>query len=665
YLNVHKDLALQRLLVEWDVGKSAHNAELVMSFEIQVRRADEDIVWTVSALKKKLAVPLHWTWDSDLPLECMSHSVRIRSKAEASKTWSQWSLWETIPGPPDTPRDFSCQTRNMREITCTWDQGQDTYLYGSHSSKYKLSEQYVLSFITLSGLQPYTSYTARVRCGAAKHFWRWSEWSKPHSFRTKEKGVSEAGFQANGEIISYEVTWERADRSKPEHISLSSDCNSTRIFIDNHPYRIRIIARNDVGYSHPTVLIIPAATDTEKKLNNSELKEEHVNGTDGGILISWKPRDKSESYIIDWCNYPMLQPCDLQWKRFGPNTSSALIKSGESIIYIFFLMSKYSMLRALSEFRILKFVQYFLFFPAPRFDPDVKKVELSYHEVTLHWDPYPTDEIHPGFLRGYHVYVGLVTLIRNICFILGGSVLCKFTIENPEEKTYTLKHLTANTKYKFAIKAYTGGGETPIINFRYIDTPLDCEYWQWKMFLLTEGWENAGVIFLSQGKTFNSETEICIEIRYFDIGSEKVLKLSDCIPDTLALDNEDEAKKFPPRSLMSSMPIEDKTDDQNPSSFYHNKNEERSLTFTPTPQTHTWFENFAYSSYLAVETNPYETPGTLETVKGELSAVLYQPQYYLNILNDASTSSPGEAAGRMTNLRYISQTDVHCIGRRL
>uniref|UniRef100_A0A8C2T3F7 Leukemia inhibitory factor receptor D2 domain-containing protein n=1 Tax=Coturnix japonica TaxID=93934 RepID=A0A8C2T3F7_COTJA len=241
YLNVHKDLALQRLLVEWDVGKSAHNAELVMSFEIQVRRADEDIVWTVSALKKKLAVPLHWTWDSDLPLECMSHSVRIRSKAEASKTWSQWSLWETIPGeqnkpfepkifpdekiieqgfdislccvgrkgqiikefflnspipyfnrtnsqvglliaknvtfkgvphvfcrescsevncfayavffvgrPPDTPRDFSCQTRNMREITCTWDQGQDTYLYGSHSSKYKLSEQYVLSLCLCS-----------------------------------------------------------------------------------------------------------------------------------------------------------------------------------------------------------------------------------------------------------------------------------------------------------------------------------------------------------------------------------------------------------------------------------------------------------------------------------------------------------------------------------
>lgn len=116
---------------------------------------------------------------------------------------------------------------------------------------------------------------------------------------------------------------------------------------------------------------------------------------------------------------------------------------------------------------------------------------------------------------------------------------------------------------------------------------------------------------------------------------------------------------------MSSTPTEDKIDDQNLSSVYHNKNEERNFPSTPTPQTYTWFENFAYSSQLAVETNPYETPETLETSKGEVSAVLYQPQYYLNILNDASTSSPGEAAVRKSNLRYISQTDVHCIGRRL
>ncbi|NXC37768.1 OSMR protein, partial [Penelope pileata] len=364
--------------------------------------------------------------------------------------------------PPDTPSDFSCQTQNMREITCTWSQGRDTYLYGRHSSKYMLYEEFLKNSvlctvacseqcscswdigkqriynitltvenplgkktatevfdvthrihplpafqlweehtdaeiklhwsqqnkgielfcqaelwqpdgkaqlynssdtqlchnsITLGGLQPYTEYTARVHCGAAKHFWRWSEWSEAYTFRTKEAAPSgkldiwreitpvlggrnvalfwkqEADFRANGGNISYEVTWEKVVdssvefSSKSECISLSSGYNSTRIFIDNHPYRISIMAKNTVSYSLPSVLIIPGATGTEKKLNSSELKEERVNGTNDGIWISWKRRDKYDSYIIDWCNFPMWQPCDLQWKRFGPNTSSALINS--------------------------------------------------------------------------------------------------------------------------------------------------------------------------------------------------------------------------------------------------------------------------------------------------------------------------------------------------
>lgn len=49
YLNVSTDLALQQLLVEWDVGKAAHDAELAMSFEIQVRQTQENTtLWTVS-----------------------------------------------------------------------------------------------------------------------------------------------------------------------------------------------------------------------------------------------------------------------------------------------------------------------------------------------------------------------------------------------------------------------------------------------------------------------------------------------------------------------------------------------------------------------------------------------------------------------------------------
>ncbi|XP_050769411.1 oncostatin-M-specific receptor subunit beta-like isoform X2 [Gymnogyps californianus] len=897
YLNISKDLALQQLLVEWDVGKSAHDAELAMSFEIQVRRTDETTaVWTEfhNVTLDKSGKPLHWIWDSDLPLECMSHSVRIRSKAEASKMWSQWSLWETVPGldtsnnsgpqifpnekiveegsditfccigrkgqiikefflvpdvhifnhtnghvgvlivknvahqapditaycrescnegqcydsavffvgkPPDTPNDFSCQTQDMRIVTCTWSQGGETYLYGRHSPKYTLSEKFsqktvpctvscseqcscswdigqqricnvtvtvenplgkktatdvfdvthriypaapfqlweectdteitlywkhrnkgielfcqteVLqpdgkvelhngsdthlhyASITLGGLQPYTEYTARVHCGAAKHFWRWSEWSEARTIRTKEATPSgkldiwreitpvlggqnvtlfwkqAPSFRANGRIISYEVTWEKVENgSKPESISFSSVYNSTRISIDNHSYRISIMAKNNVNYSLPSVLIIPRATGTE------ELQEEQVNGTDDGIFISWEPRHIYDGYIIDWCNFPMLQPCDLQWKRFGPNTSSALINSAAfvpGVRYDFHIYGSVANRASLLERK----TGYLRELP-PLLDPTVDKVELTFNAVTLSWDSYHTNKSQSGFVRGYHVYV---SPIPEDCSLKGStkhvlpddSVVCKYTIENPEEKRYTVKHLLSNTEYKLAVKAYTGGGETPSVEFIRISTPfksnmlyvlvllvivpsLVAAICRWKMKWVKEC---CCPVIPSPNKSK------VLSFKEFKIGSENVLKISDCIPDMLAVDNKAKAQKLHPWSQLSSMPIEDKIDGHNSSWIYLNGNEEKDFTPTPTPQTHIWFENFAYSSHLEVKSDPYRIPDTLEASKPELSVVLYEPRYYFDIFNeDDAASTPRETAGGKTSLRYISQTDVHCLGRRL
>ncbi|XP_029859371.1 oncostatin-M-specific receptor subunit beta isoform X1 [Aquila chrysaetos chrysaetos] len=895
YLNISKDLALQRLLVEWDVSKSAHDTELAMSFEIQVRQTDENTtVWTEfhNVTLDKSGKPLHWMWYSDLPLECMSHSVRIRSKAEASKIWSQWSLWETVLGldtsnnsgpqifpnekileegsditfccigrkgqiikefflvpavhvssqtnsqvgllvvknvahvphisvycqescneeqcydhavffvgkPPDRPNDFSCQTQDMRIVTCTWSQGGNTYLYGRHSPKYTLSEEFSqktvpctvscseqcscswdigqqricnitvtvenplgkktatdvfdvahriypaapfqlweqctdteitlywkhrnkgielfcqteviqpdgkvelhnssdvqlhYASITLSGLQPYTEYTARVHCGAAKHFWRWSEWSEARTIRTKEASPSgkldiwreitpvlggrnvtlfwkqAPSFRANGRSISYEVTWEKVeDGSKPESISFSSVYNSTRISIDNHSYRISIMAKNNVNYSLPSVLIIPRATGTE------ELKEEQVDGTDDGIFISWEPRHIYDSYIIDWCNFPMLQPCDLQWKRYGPNTSSALINSAAFVPGVRYNFHVYGSV-ANTAFLLEKKTGYLRELPT-LLDPVVEKVELTFNAVTLSWDSYPTNKSQFGFVRGYHVYV---TPIQEDCSLKGskkhvlpdGSVLCKYTIENPEEKRYTVTHLLSNTKYKLVVKAYTSGGETPILNFIYIDTPFNSNMLYLLVLLVIVPslvaaicrWKMKWVKECCCPLIPSPNKSKVLSFKEFKISSEKVLKISDCVPDLLAVDNKAEAQKLHPCSQLSSTPTEDKIGGHNSSWIYPNENEERDFTPTPTPHTHTWFENFAYSSHLAVESDPYHIPETLEPSKPALSVVLYQPHYYFDIFNKDAASTPRETAGRKTSLRYISQTDVHCLGSRL
>ncbi|NXP48738.1 OSMR protein, partial [Heliornis fulica] len=595
--------------------------------------------------------------------------------------------------PPDTPTNFSCHTQDMRTITCTWSQGGDTYLYGRHSPKYTLSEEYskktvpctvscseqcscswdigqqrsfnvtvtvenplgrkaavdvfdvthriypaapfqlweecmdkeitlywkhrnkgielfcqaeVLqpdgktelrnssnthlhyASVTLGGLQPYTEYTVRVHCGAAKHFWTWSEWSETLTIRTKEAAPSGKldiwreitpvlggrnvtlfwkqgpGFRANGRSISYEVTWAKVeDGSKPGSISLSSAYNSTSISIDNHSYRISIMAKNSVSYSLPSVLIIPK--DTGNSIFNSglffsflgtkELKEEQVIGTNHGIFISWEPRHAYESYIIDWCNFPMLQPCDLQWKKFGPNTSSALINSAAfdpGVRYNFHIYGSV----ANTAFLLEKKTGYVKELP-PLLDPTVEKVELSFNEVTLSWDSYRANESQSGFVRGYHVYV---SPMQEDCSLKGSkkhvlpddSVLCRYTIDNPEERRYTVKHLLPNTKYKLAVKAYSGGGETPIVNFIYIDTPFNSNTLYLLVLLVIVP---ALVAAICRWKLKWVKEHCCpvipspnkstvLSFKEFKIGSEKVLKISDCIPDMLAVDSKAEAQKL-------------------------------------------------------------------------------------------------------------------------
>lgn len=46
---------------------------------------------------------LHWRWDSELPLECATHFVRLRGTVEEAGTprprpWSDWTSWEEVDG---------------------------------------------------------------------------------------------------------------------------------------------------------------------------------------------------------------------------------------------------------------------------------------------------------------------------------------------------------------------------------------------------------------------------------------------------------------------------------------------------------------------------------------------------------------------------------------
>ncbi|XP_069819193.1 oncostatin-M-specific receptor subunit beta-like [Dendropsophus ebraccatus] len=102
-LEIHNDSVNQRLVVKWDISKNVDESDMDVIFHIQVARSERLNIIADEYFQPDLSrsrVNFIWTWDSQLPLECDSHSVRIQSKVigKVSTNWSQWSPWKTHAG---------------------------------------------------------------------------------------------------------------------------------------------------------------------------------------------------------------------------------------------------------------------------------------------------------------------------------------------------------------------------------------------------------------------------------------------------------------------------------------------------------------------------------------------------------------------------------------
>lgn len=109
-LKVSTNSACQCLQLQWNVHELPYQ-ELKMVFQMEISRIKpSNVIWVgnYSTTVKQDQV-LHWNWESELPLECATHFVRIRSMVGDAKfpilsLWSNWSSWEKVhvqdsPGP--------------------------------------------------------------------------------------------------------------------------------------------------------------------------------------------------------------------------------------------------------------------------------------------------------------------------------------------------------------------------------------------------------------------------------------------------------------------------------------------------------------------------------------------------------------------------------------
>ncbi|MEE6458075.1 hypothetical protein FKM82_000168 [Ascaphus truei] len=611
-LKIYNDLSRQRLFLEWNVSDPAYESGLEIIFHIQVSRAEKNIIiWNenYSTIPSKTNKTMRWSWDSDMPLECVSHSVRIRSAVAGNnftrnKKWSMWSPWKTNSEAPDEPKNISCQTQDIKTLTCVWSPGEKSSLSGVRSPKYTLYEwfsqkssscsrdsciwsiernQQIYNFtltaenhlgkravnivvdvtqrvhplaptdlvanhlsathvllnwslkanytvllllcqielhrsyrflelrnttikgetssslysVSLDQLQPYTNYTLRIQCMEASYLQRWSKWSEKLMIRTQEAVPTAAldiwrevnkvndgrnvtlywrhlpAFHANGNIVFYDVTWQRLDDiSETQSNTYPALQNSTQIIIGRQAYLISITARNAAGSSPPSEIRIPAIA--ENQIEN--IKEERIYGKDGGIYISWQPVPSAfHGYIVDWCNFPRSQHCDFQWKKFNSSINGDVIKSSAFTPGVRYDFRIYGSKKD-GEYLLEERTGYIKELASSVKTP-VKIIKIEPDALTMTWDPHRKDESQRGFISGYYVYLktseGICDLKESAEHIpLGQSTVCRFSIPNPEEKSFTINQLRPNTKYEVAVVSVTGGGESAV-EFSKADTSSD------------------------------------------------------------------------------------------------------------------------------------------------------------------------------------------------
>ncbi|XP_027257141.1 oncostatin-M-specific receptor subunit beta isoform X1 [Cricetulus griseus] len=101
-LTVSTESKLQQVNLQWTVPNLTHQ-ELKMAFQIEISRINtSNIVWVENySTTVKWNQLLHWNWKSEIPLECVTHFIRIRAMVDDAKylpqnSWSNWSSWKEV-----------------------------------------------------------------------------------------------------------------------------------------------------------------------------------------------------------------------------------------------------------------------------------------------------------------------------------------------------------------------------------------------------------------------------------------------------------------------------------------------------------------------------------------------------------------------------------------
>ncbi|KFP75207.1 PREDICTED: leukemia inhibitory factor receptor, partial [Acanthisitta chloris] len=338
----------------------------------------------------------------------------------------------------------------------------------------------------LNGLRPYTKYQFRVRCSAADHFWRWSDWSRVEEHTTPEappargpdiwrerspSGKSLKIFwkplslsEANGIIVSHEVSCDLQE-TPLEYKVVTEPSNSTEIKLGKNDCVISVVAKNHAGSSPPSRI-------TSVELPSDNVKTDRAVAMGNGIYISWNSYPNMTcGYILKWCHSSGFEPCTVDWQKFPSNTTDAVIKSAlfkPGVRYDFSLYGCKS-----SGYQLLKNITGYMKELPPKRAPNFTVEETSSDSILVKWEDIPIEDCQ-GFLEGYRLSFakGEKDALKPRLSESGNPELKVKNITDLTKKSLKILDLQGKTSYQLDLQAYTAAGLSPP-NSLYVVTKED------------------------------------------------------------------------------------------------------------------------------------------------------------------------------------------------
>ncbi|XP_026861737.2 LIF receptor subunit alpha b isoform X2 [Electrophorus electricus] len=338
-----------------------------------------------------------------------------------------------------------------------------------------------LKSLVLADLQPFTEYTARVRCGSLEHFYKWGDWSNPTTFYTKDdipkpidvwvevletqicvmwKNLTMS--QSHGIITGYELILGSSKNGSKKHINKSANEHyhkyEPRIADGNH--FISISAKNSAGVSPPSSVTIPSLG------SDSDIKTTAINETQphGGFYMFWEPSAIATcGYVVAWVPTFRAELCPVKWMKIPSGVSNASIysdfeKGKRYIISVYACTSGAAQLLHTREGYMKELP------PSGRVQN--LRAEQQGSTLVLSWDEVPKEE-QRGFIQGYTIFYKLSNKDKNI------DEVKELSIQDPSARKCKL-NLPPGT-YIFKVMAFTSAGRgaeseiTQSVDHRVVD----------------------------------------------------------------------------------------------------------------------------------------------------------------------------------------------------